>query len=76
MRDTSPAPSARNHPPHYSAGSVEVLDGIEVLGLGFHAGNVVKYIARHQHKGQPLEDLQKARWYLDRMIARLEGAGS
>lgn len=57
-----------NSPKHYNTGSIEVIDAIEDWNLGFHAGNVVKYVARHQHKGDPIEDLRKARWYLDRLI--------
>lgn len=37
-------------------------------GAGFCAGNAIKYIARHEHKDNPLEDLEKARWYLDHLI--------
>lgn len=58
-----------NHPKHYTTGSMEVIDAIEGLGLGFHAGNVVKYVARYKHKGG-VEDLKKARWYLERLIER------
>lgn len=61
-----------DHPPHYNKGQHEPIDVIEDWGLVFHLGNVIKYIARHQHKGSPLEDLRKARWYLDRYIALLE----
>jgi hypothetical protein len=65
---------AINHPPHYTATSIEPIDVIEAWELGFHLGNAVKYIARAEHKGTQLEDLRKARWYLDREIARLVGA--
>lgn len=62
-----------NHPAHYkSADGLEVIDVIEAFGLNFHEGNVVKYLLRHKKKGG-LEDLSKARWYLDRLIQR-EGA--
>jgi len=60
-----------NHPAHYTVGAIEVIDAIEAWHLGFHAGNVVKYVARADHKGARLEDLKKARWYLDRLIARI-----
>ena len=63
---------AVNHPPHYNQGKIEVIDAIEDWGLDFNAGNVVKYVARHKHKAEPLEDLKKARWYLDRIIKGLE----
>lgn len=62
------AREAVNHPPHYNTGNIEVIDAIEDWGLDFNAGNVVKYVARHKHKANPIEDLKKARWYLDRLI--------
>lgn len=58
-----------NHPPHYTASGIEPIDVIESWNLGFCLGNTVKYIARAKHKGSELEDLKKARWYLDREIA-------
>ena len=61
-----------NRPEHYTYGPVEVIDAIEAWALGFHLGNVVKYVARSAHKGSALEDLRKARWYLDRAIKRME----
>ena len=59
-----------NSPPHYQAGGLEVIDVIEAFRLDFHLGNVVKYILRAGFKGDALEDLRKARWYLDRRIER------
>lgn len=64
--------SAVDHPKHYNAGKIEVIDAIEDWKLGFHLGNVVKYVARAEHKGKTLEDLHKARWYLNRAIEKLE----
>lgn len=64
--------SAVDHPKHYNAGKIEVIDAIEDWGLGFHLGNVVKYVARANLKGHPLEDLKKAQWYLNRTIEKLE----
>lgn len=60
------------HPRHYTRGGIETIDVIEAWQLGFHLGNAVKYISRAGHKGDALEDLKKARWYLDREIARRE----
>ena len=57
-----------NHPPHYNFGNIEIIDAIEDWGLSYHLGNTVKYVARAEHKGTLLEDLKKARWYLDRKI--------
>lgn len=61
-----------NHPDHYTSGGVEAIDVIEAWGLGFCLGNALKYIARAGRKDptKRLEDLQKARWYLEREIAR------
>jgi hypothetical protein len=64
--------NAVDHPAHYNAGKIEVIDAIEDWKLGFHEGNVVKYVARAKHKGRELEDLKKAAWYLNRLIQTLE----
>ena len=64
---------AVNHPSHYTRGKIEVIDFIEDQQLPYHLGNVIKYIARAGHKGDKLEDLQKARWYLDRYINEVMG---
>lgn len=63
---------AVNHPKHYTLGGIEVIDAIDAWELGFSLGNAVKYIARAKHKGAELQDLKKARWYLDHAIAQLE----
>lgn len=63
---------AVNHPSHYTQGKIEVIDYIEDKKLGYHLGNVVKYVSRAGHKNNALEDLKKARWYLDRMIKNME----
>jgi hypothetical protein len=57
-----------DHPAHYNQGQYEVIDVIEDWNLGFHAGNVIKYVSRYPHKGTPLRDLKKAQWYLERLI--------
>ena len=64
---------AVNHPSYYQ-GKIEVIDFIEDKKLGFNLGNCVKYISRcHlKHKDNPVEDLKKARWYLDREIRNME----
>lgn len=61
-----------NHPPHYKVGGIEVIDFIESKGLTYNLGNVVKYVSRADHKGNKLEDLKKAQWYLNREVANLE----
>lgn len=62
-----------NNPPHYTKGEIQPLDVIDDWKLGFYLGNCVKYIARAPHKGKELEDLKKARFYLDGYIKKLEG---
>jgi len=59
-------------PAHYTRAGVECIDVIEALGLGYRLGNAMKYLWRAGHKGSMVEDLRKARWYIDREIARLE----
>jgi hypothetical protein len=57
-----------NHPPHYKAGGIETIDFIEAKSLNYNLGNVIKYITRSDLKGNKLEDLQKAQWYLNREV--------
>lgn len=61
-----------NRPPHYTYSVVEPIDAIEAWRLGYHLGNVVKYVCRAEHKGDRLEDPRKAQFYLDREIENLE----
>jgi Protein of unknwon function (DUF3310) len=70
-----------NHPAHYGGedNPYEAIKVVEAWSLGFCLGNVVKYVSRAGKKGDPLEDLKKARWYLNREIENLErisGAGA
>ena len=60
-----------NHPAHYKVGGIETIDFIEAKKLNYNLGNVVKYITRADHKGNTQEDLLKARWYLNREIAKV-----
>lgn len=62
-----------NHPKHYTFGKFEVLDVIEDWELGFHLGNVVKYVARAKYKGNEIEDLKKAQFYLERYLGLVKG---
>ena len=63
-----------NHPDHYNSGKYEVMDVIEDAGFGegFCLGNALKYILRAKHKENYLEDLKKAKWYLEYLIQRIE----
>lgn len=65
-------------PSHYthSEQGIECIEAIQASMsldeyLGYLKGNVLKYIWRYRYKGNPIQDLQKARWYLDRMICEL-----
>lgn len=68
---------AVERPQHYTKGPMEVIDIIEQYGFcdDFRLGNCVKYLFRHKLKGNPLQDLKKARWYLDRLIKSMEKEG-
>lgn len=59
-----------DHPAHYGGADnpYEAIKVIEAWQLGFCLGNVVKYIARADHKGVSVQDLRKAAWYLNREI--------
>lgn len=59
-----------NHPAHYQAQGIEVIDIIEAFGLNFALGNAIKYILRADMKGARNQDLEKAVWYLRREIER------
>ena len=75
---SKPAVDFVNHPPHYQTkNGLETIDVIEAFtedltgAEATNTGNVIKYICRWKHKNG-LEDLKKARWYLDRLIAHVE----
>lgn len=62
-----------NSPPHYTKGKYETIEVIEDMKLGYHLGNAVKYISRAGYKtDDPVTDLKKAVWYLNRKIQVLE----
>ena len=64
-----------NHPSHYQMGGIEVIDAIEAWGFGegFNRGDAIKYIARAGRKNPEteIEDLQKAKWYIERELRRM-----
>jgi hypothetical protein len=72
-------PENVKHPEHYcklGASCAKCQRPIECITIAerfnFNLGCVIKYIWRHEHKYDPLEDLQKAQWYLQREIMRIE----
>jgi len=69
-------PDMVNHPPHYKQGEIECIDGIEASMSaaqfeGYLKGNVLKYIWRYGDKSK-LQDLEKAEWYLRKLISRVK----
>ena len=66
-------PDPVNHPAHYTQGSIECIDALAAATVGLKGieavctSNAIKYLWRWKTKGG-LQDLQKARWYLDRLI--------
>jgi hypothetical protein len=77
LNDVSPAEwDAVTKPQHYNTGGIEAIDYIkQQLGDGFIEyceGNALKYLHRWRYKEHPVQDLRKARWYLDKMIEATE----
>ena len=66
-----------NHPKHYNINwkgeqAIEPYSFINSWRMGYAEGNIIKYVSRHKYKGKALQDLEKARWYLNQMIEELE----
>jgi hypothetical protein len=66
-----------NNPSHYNSGAVECIDAIEAMlspeeYIGYLRGNSLKYRWRFRYKGKPVEDLQKANWYEQRLLTFIE----
>ena len=71
-----------NKPDHYNTGNIECIDAIEesmssIAFQGYLKGNCMKYLWRYDYKGKPVEDLQKAEWYLAKLlnVVVFEGEG-
>jgi len=60
-----------NHPSHYTSHPSGIECIVITEHMSFNIGDAVKYVWRCGKKGPPIEDLKKARWYLDREIQRL-----
>ena len=70
-----------NNPKHYNinwAGeqAIETYDYINSWKMGYAEGNIIKYVSRYIYKGKALQDLKKARWYLNKLIAEVENEKS
>lgn len=64
-----------NKPEHYQYSSIQPIDVIDAWGLDFYLGSVIKYLSRYQRKGKPLEDLEKALWFLSRKVEEMKKNG-
>ena len=61
-----------NNPTHYNTGTIEVITVIEDWKLNFNLGNAIKYIGRCEHKENKKQDLEKAKWYIERELKNNE----
>ena len=66
-----------NSPSHYLKGKKETIEVISDCMTsdeyhGYLKGNILKYVSRYKFKGEPLQDLKKAEWYLKRLIMEVE----
>ena len=74
---SSAKPDSVSHPAHYTGGGIECIDAMKSALTpdefrGYLRGNAVKYLWRYDRKGEPVEDLRKAAWYLDRLTDEME----
>lgn len=76
---SKPVDDAVNHPQHYTRSGIECIDAIDSVtsgyerpGHGYYAGQVLKYIWRAPFKGHYLQDLEKAQWYLNRLVKKVQ----
>ena len=74
MESTKPDPV--NQPEHYKQGNIETIDCIvsalgEYEAISFCQGNALKYLHRMWHKNNPIQDCEKAKWYINKMIELL-----
>jgi len=70
-----------NRPDHYTVNwkgekTIETYDYIRSWKMGYPESNIIKYVTRHPYKGKSLQDLKKARWYLDKLIGEVENETS
>lgn len=67
---------AVNHPSHYTQGGIECIEAIknsmsQEAFNGYLKGNALKYLWRYTNKGNPVEDLKKAQWYINRLLSEV-----
>lgn len=78
-KDIQPNYDAVNHPQHYTQSEISCIDGIDAVisgynrpGHGYYAGTILKYLWRAPFKGHYLQDLEKAQWYLNRLVKKVQ----
>ena len=69
--------NAVSKPFHYNTGDIECIDYIkQVLGnegfIAYCQGNMIKYQHRHRYKNKPVEDMEKASWYMNKMMETMK----
>ena len=70
-------PDMVNHPQHYTQGGIECIDALKAATVGKHGieavcvANVIKYLWRYEEKNG-IEDVRKAKWYIERLLKELE----
>ncbi len=69
------SPTRERGSDHYKHGAIEPIDYILAHKMGFIEGNVVKYITRYRHSGKGMDDLHKAKHYLEMLIEHVEKEG-
>ena len=72
VKESKQHPDMVNHPSHYNVKGFEVIDIIDAYNLNFNMGNALKYLLRADRKGNKVQDLKKALWYLQREIEQSE----
>jgi hypothetical protein len=73
-------PDVVHSPPHYSFSSIECIDAIKAATeehfCGYLQGNAIKYLWRYWYKGHAVQDLEKAKWYIDKLIEEVKNEES
>lgn len=70
LKEHNPSNDNVNSPTHYNKGNIEVIEVIDDWKLNFNLGNAIKYIARCEYKENKKQDLEKAKWYIERELQK------
>lgn len=72
LKENNPPSDTVKSLSYYNMGDIEVIEVIEDWKLNFNLGNAIKYIARCEHKGTKKQDLEKAKWYIERELQKVD----